>query len=114
MNIQAAALYLKLGYKMRRASWGEGAYVKVDCNGYPEFFARREHWTIANGKSERHFYISGGINEMTVDDMLAEDWELITTGIRKHFNKYGNMEYEDDTDWDNYVPEPFSWGDEEE
>lgn len=109
MNIQAAAVYLKIGYRLRRASWDAESFVKADCMGQPEFYDRREYWTIGGGKSTHHTYIGGGMNEMTVDDMLAEDWELITTGIRKHYNKHGNMEYDDDTDWDNYVPLPSGW-----
>src|SRR4030042_5278836 len=98
MNILAAATYLKIGYRLRRTSWHEDSYVKADCMGMPEFYQRMEHWSIGGGKSTHHSYIGGGISQMTVDDMLAEDWELITTGIRKHFNKNGDMEYEDDTD----------------
>jgi hypothetical protein len=109
MNIHAAAVYLKIGYRMRRASWHEDSYVKTDCLGMPEFYQRREYWSIGGGESTHHTYIGGGMNEMTVDDMLAEDWELITTGIRKHYNKHGHMEYEGDTDWDNYVASKSSW-----
>lgn len=114
MNILAAAHYLKLGYRIRRTSWKEESFVKLDCTDQPEYFARHEYWTIGGGKTTHHTYIGGGMNQMTVDDMLAEDWELITTGIRKHWNKYGTMEYEDDTDWDNYVSPSSSWGDPED
>lgn len=114
MNIIATAHYLKLGYRVRRSSWHVDSFVKLDCSDMPEFYDRREYWSIGGGKTTHHTYIGGGMNQMTVDDMLAEDWELITTGIRKHFNKYGNLEYDDDTDWDNYVPLPSSWDDADE
>ena len=115
MDIKAAAVYLKIGYRIRRASWHADCFIKTDSGGDIEFYSRREYWSIGGGEMTHHSYIGGGLNIMTIDDMLAEDWELITDGIRKHYNKHGDMEYEDDTDWDNYVaPKSSYWGDEDE
>lgn len=114
MNIQSAARYLELGYKLRRQSWHADSYAKLDCIDSIEIFTRREYWSISKEGLQHHTYVGGGITDLSIEDLLAEDWEIITVGIRKHFNKYGNIEYEDDTDWDNYESSPSSWdGDDE-
>ncbi len=70
---------MKAGYRVRRACWPLDVYLKG-----------HDIWGI------------------DLEDLLADDWELITTGIRKHFGRHG-MEYDDDTDWDNWVPPKGGW-----
>lgn len=118
MDFLSACHYMKSGYRARRAKWAVDSYMKLGTLGDIETYARMESYTIGrdeNGKSKttKHSYISGGWgNDLNVDDMLADDWELITTGIRKEFSKHEHgMEYDDDTDWDNYVPPKGGWGD---
>lgn len=115
MDIATAAKYLKIGYRIRRACWELEEYVE-ECGDMLE--KKEIHYSNVYNqetkKFEKHRYLSrwGGINPLGLSDLLAEDWEIITTGIRKQFNKYGNFEYDDEPDWDNYVCK--GWGDEDD
>ena len=33
---------------------------------------------------------------LLLNDLLADDWQIITAGIRKEFNKHGAFEYQDE------------------
>lgn len=116
MDFVSACRYMKHGYRVRRSIWAPDSYLKLGVLGELVDYARTESFTIGkdengNAKTIMHSYISGGWgNDLVVDDMLADDWELITTGIRKEFSKHENgMEYDDDKDWDNYVPTKGGW-----
>ncbi len=116
MNILAAASYLKIGYRIRRSLWAIDSYLKTDWWGDCEFYYRYKYFTIGKvdgiTQTIEHSYIGGGTYNLNVKDLLADDWEIITTGIRKHHNKYGLIEYDDDTDWDNYTSSPSDYWDE--
>ena len=121
MDIRSAAHYLKNGYRIKRTSWSSDSYMKASCTGELEQFHKCEYWTLGkdeNGlsKTVKHEYLGGGLSDINIDDLLADDWELILTGIRKEFSKHEHgMEYDDDTDWDNYVAPKSSWdGDDED
>lgn len=115
MNIQTAAQYMVLGYRVRRVSWR------------PDMWIASSGLDIEKGTVFRHQHINDNTGAVTwedipsVDDMytmdfadlLGDDYEVITTGIRKQFNKYGRVEYNDETDWDNYVPSKGGWFPEE-
>jgi len=112
MDLRSAVIYMKQGYRVRRAGWHPDSYMKLDCLGEIIQFSRHEYWSIGKGELTKHSYVTNdGIRTFEADEVLADDWELITTGIRKEFSKHENgMEYEDDTDWDNYVPPKGGWG----
>jgi hypothetical protein len=58
MDIHIVAKYVELGYRVKRSTWGECSYLDYD--------------TI--------IYI-----KLSLQDLLAQDWEVITTGIVKDF-----------------------------
>lgn len=66
MDFVTAVRYLKIGYRIRRSVWGEGRYLSADAelDGY--------RW---------------------VDNVLAEDWEIITEGIVEDWD---TIVYEDE------------------
>jgi len=104
MDFRSAVVYMKSGYRVRRSSWHPKSYMKLSIMGDIQQYHEREYWSISKEGTKHHVYIGGGDEYVNAEEILAEDWELITTGIRKEFSKHENgMEYEDDTDWDNYV-----------
>lgn len=101
---------MQQGYRVRRASWHPLSYMKLDCCGEIQEYNQREYWSITKEGTKHHEYIGGGPEFINAEEVLADDWEVITTGIRKEFSKHENgMEYEDDTDWDNYVSPKGGW-----
>lgn len=62
MNIHSVAHYLKQGYRIRRASWIIG-----DCVFPPKF-------------EEDCSYLQ-------IDDLLADDWEVVLDGIVDDFTE---------------------------
>lgn len=54
MNIQTAAQYMKLGYRIKRTTWSDILYRD-----------------------------QGGL--YTIEDLLADDWQIITSGIIQDF-----------------------------
>ncbi len=58
MDIHIAAKYMKLGYRIRRACWPA---------------------------NERIAWVDMDFIKLTKEELLAEDWEIITTGIVKEF-----------------------------
>lgn len=118
MDFISAAHYMKCGYRVRRASWLPDTYMKLGILGELEIYFRMESYSLGrdeNGKpktTKHSFMTGGGCETISVDDVLDNEWEIITTGIRKEFSKHENgMEYDDDTDWDNYVSPKGGWGD---
>lgn len=113
MNLCIAAVYMNAGYRVRRASWEAGEYL-TECAGMMEkqIWVEYGHFNSETRKFEDVRHLSTEhINPIDLKDLLADDWEVITDGIRKDFNKYGNLEYNDEPDWDNY--EPKGWGEDD-
>jgi hypothetical protein len=101
MNIATAAHYLKLGYRVRRACW-EPEELLTEC---ADMLDRREilHYGVIDDTGDHEVRsVTEGPAILGLQDLLAEDWEIITSNIRKEFNKYGSFEYDDDIDFDNY------------
>jgi hypothetical protein len=63
MDIYSVAHYMKAGYRVRRQSWTNIPFLKTQ-EGYP---------------------IHEGIVELSLEDLLANDWEVITDGIVSDF-----------------------------
>jgi hypothetical protein len=116
MNIQTAARYLEIGYRVRRTSWEPEEYLHEMADALEKI---EVHYGSTYDKDTKQIverrYVSkwGSINPLGLQDMLADDWEVITTGIRKSFNKYGNLEYIDEPDWDNYEPKGWDYEEDE-
>jgi hypothetical protein len=66
MDIHTAAKYMKLGYRVNRTGWTAVVY------------AYNFHGTI--WVAPGNFILSFGMN-----DLLADDWEVITDGIVQDF-----------------------------
>jgi hypothetical protein len=115
MNIYTAAKYLEIGYRIRRSSWEPEEHIS-EC---AEMLQMTEvNFSNTYDKKAKKFvqerYISDGHNaNLGLKDLLADDWEIITVNIRKHFNIYNEMEYIDDPDWEKYDIES-DWDKEEE
>ena len=115
MNIAIAAHYLSLGYRIRRSPWEPEEYI----SGIGTMLDRMEVyylniWDHEQKKIVKHRRInSAGICQFEPQDLVADDWQIITTGIRKDFNKYVHIEY-DDEDLDSDEPSYGSWGFEED
>jgi hypothetical protein len=58
MNIHIAANYISYGYRVKRSTWGKCSYLDYD--------------TLIFIK-------------LSLEDLLADDWEVILTGIEKDF-----------------------------
>jgi len=104
MNIHLAAHYLKIGYRIRRPNW-EPEELIYECAG---MLNKREvhYYGVVDDKGHRDCRsVSDSSAPIMLEDLLADDWEIITTGIRKQFNKYGNFEYDDEPDWDTWEPD---------
>lgn len=106
MDFKSACHYVKAGYRVRRDAWEPKTYMTADSCGELSIVFEHIGYTVGEEITE-HRYMMGFPN-IEIKDVLADDWEIITTGIRKHFGRYG-MEYDDDTDWDNYVPTKGGW-----
>jgi hypothetical protein len=70
MDIQTAAKYADVGYRIKRASWDLNEWIS-------EEILRRHPISF------------------TLPDLLANDWEIITVGIVKDFGDNGCVEYEE-------------------
>lgn len=111
MNIVAAAHYLKAGYRIRRACWEPEEYL-YEIGDMLEKREIHESTVFKDGKIERLRYLGHNhIASIGLGELLADDWEVITEGIRKHYNKNASIEYNDEPDWDNYVCK--GWDEEE-
>lgn len=114
MDIKSIAIYLKLGYRVRRAVWEPEEWLRAPTDWLERMEVSYSHvWNRSTGTFEKRRHLTDEfMYVLTLDELLADDWEVITDGIRTHFNKSGQIEYEDDPDWDNYVYD--GWGDEDE
>jgi len=116
MDIKTAAHYLKMGYRIRRACWEPEEYLSEVADMIDKVEVGYSHpWDEATKTFLEKRYVStiGHSYSAGLADLLADDWEIITAGIRKQFNKYGNFEYNDEPDWDNYVCKS-SWFDDDD
>ena len=108
MNIQSALVYVKLGYRIKRADWEPEEFLREHIDSLQRrSVSYNSRWNPQTKEIEKIRSVSDedtfANDIISIDDLMANDWEIITIGIRKYFNKYGHLEYEDDTDWDNYV-----------
>jgi hypothetical protein len=69
MDISTAAQYMKLGYRVRRTGWDIFDYVYSTESGF-----------YGKTKDGQSMFIDFGIK-----DLVADDWEVITSGIISHF-----------------------------
>ena len=100
------------GYRIRRTCWEPEEYL-YEVGDMLEKREVHECAVAKDGKFENIRYLDHcHIMPLGLKDLLADDWEIVTEGIRKNFNKHGSLEYIDEPDWDNY--EPKGWGDEED
>lgn len=110
MDIHAAASYLKSRYRIRRACWESEEFVEYSYDLSKRHVSYTSVWNRETKSIDKHRGVMDDTFQvLTLEDLLATDWEVITTGIRKYFNKYGHLEYDDETDWDNYEPDENSW-----
>lgn len=104
MNLHIAAQYMKIGYRIRRPHWEPEEYLyeladMLDKVEVTEYYTTDEK----SGELVKKRSIScGSPAHIDLQDLLAYDWEIIVSGIRKQFNKHGNFEYNDEPDWDNW------------
>jgi hypothetical protein len=73
MDIRTVAIYLRQGYRIRRSFWALGP---------PKIYAYEQHEILWLGGTN-----DGEVTDcpLTIDDLLADDWEIITEGIVKDF-----------------------------
>lgn len=72
MDIHTAAKYMSSGYRIRRTAWTSVDYV-YDFHG-------RIMGSFTNACTKGEFSLS-----LSLQDLLANDWEIITEGIVKDF-----------------------------
>lgn len=66
MDFVTAVRYVELGYRVKRNKWSEG------------------HYLCADSQMDTYRWI---------DNVLADDWEIVKTGMT---NDFGCIEYEDE------------------
>lgn len=74
MDIHTAAHYMRHGYRIRRAKWVTPTYVYISDVSRQLCMCEITPW---------YKFPHGMVP--SIDDLLATDWELITTGITKYF-----------------------------
>jgi hypothetical protein len=111
MNIYCVSLYLKIGYRVRRSSWEpeEYLYEIAGLLNKKEIDISRVYDDELQTPVEYRRLVDI-FDPLQLQDLLAEDWEIITTGLRKDFNKFGAIEYNDEPDWETWKPD-YSWFD---
>lgn len=78
MDIYTAAHYMKSGYRIRRSHWRDNEYLQIAYNNVVEANVRCLHPSSPD-TFERHSWTA------RIEDLLSNDWELITEGIIKYF-----------------------------
>jgi hypothetical protein len=113
MFLKDVAEELKKGYRVRRTSWIDDqikTYMKADSrDGELEIVSEFKGYHFEDNEMVEHRSMQGFPN-ITLEEVLADDWEVITAGIRKLNGRHG-LEYDDDIDWDNWVPPKGGWFD---
>lgn len=112
MDIRSAIHYLKQSYRIRRKSWKPEEYVYELIGLYKKEVHESHSYSLQSKTIETRYSIWDDFWQPTIEDLLADDWEAVTSNIRKHYNKHFNLEYDDEPDWDNYVCR--GWGMDEE
>lgn len=115
MNIHTASTYLKLGYRVRRNCWDVEQHI-YEIAGMLEMVevSFTNSWDHKTKSIIPYRSVSSGnIANLQLEDIMADDWEIITDGIRKHFNCYQAIEYMDEPDWENYKSKS-DWRNEED
>jgi len=69
MDIQMASKYMQQGYRIKRNGWNATSYVV---------------------SSPSH-----QMNEFHINDLVANDWEVIIEGITNHCDENGEVIYKD-------------------
>lgn len=72
MDIHTAAIYMGQGYRVKRLAWTSVDYVYE--------FQGRIMGSFTNACTKGEFSLS-----FNLQDLLADDWEIITEGIVKDF-----------------------------
>ena len=72
MDIHTAAKYMSSGYRVRRVAWTSVDYI-YDSQG-------SIMGSFTNACTKGEFSLS-----LSLQDLMADDWELITEGVIKHF-----------------------------
>jgi hypothetical protein len=77
MDIQSISHYLRQGYRVKRSDWKvyylelspiDNSFVKVFCKYVPDM-----------GKDLKFDMVN--INPLSIDDLIANDWEIIYDGV---------------------------------
>ncbi len=92
MNFSTAANYLQLGYKIKRSVWKDYQYLIVNDLGLIWQNYINAYYSFDNKqliKRSKHMYQEYFCR---VQDLIAEDWEVITDNIINYFGKNG-IEY---------------------
>lgn len=72
MDIHTAAKYMSSGYRVKRVAWTSVDYI-YDSQG-------SIMGSFTNACTKGEFSLS-----LSLQDLIADDWELITEGVIKHF-----------------------------
>lgn len=93
MDIQSAAVYMNAGYRIRRTSWGPHVYLFG-----PFVWKQQIHTSYRYDLEKRKRFITrfAEVNHsepLEIEDLLANDWVVITTGIKKYFDEFGKVTY---------------------
>jgi len=70
MNIHTASLYAKQGYKIFRQEWWDDA---IDDTARLLYVVEESDGSYSFMSDAAHYYI------LSLDDCLADDWDIITT-----------------------------------
>lgn len=78
MNIHTGAIYMKQGYRIRRPQWDSGQFLLIDKFNAVERTHLITVVKLVNKEMKEHTYeTSDAILDLTPNDLLAEDWELV-------------------------------------
>ena len=76
MNIQTATGYMKHGYRIRRSTWHSVEYLEIKDSRINKYYV------APPGCSYIYGYAGWSVQS---EDLIADDWELITEGVTGHF-----------------------------
>ena len=94
MDIHSAAYYLKMGYHIRRSCWESEEFLEDVCGLNKRKFIHLPIWDHEAGKAVVHSkLVDEAMDIISVDDLLATDWEIIIDGIDTYFNSSNRVSY---------------------
>jgi hypothetical protein len=96
MDIQSAAHYLKVGYRIRRGCWEQDEYLEDNCGvGMRRMTAEYPlRFDIHTGKMEKKRMLrDNNTYDIDIQELLTNDWEVVWDGIKTHCNAAGRVEY---------------------